>query len=88
MMDEKRKAAAEKLLDAAHEFWKACRAEGQYGAVQWLTSTSGELLIFTRGEYRATLLKNIDCLEGQGVHRLSGEEFIAPGDEPDEEVPL
>ena len=33
--------AAQKLLDAAHEFWSACHAEGQYGAVQWLTGTTG-----------------------------------------------
>jgi hypothetical protein len=61
-MDDKRKAAAQKLLDAAYEFWQACHNEGQYGAVQWLTDSYGKLLIFTRGEYRETLMANINTL--------------------------
>jgi hypothetical protein len=64
-MDEKRRATAQKLLGAAHEFWKACQEEGQYGAVHWLEGSHGELLIFTRGEYRARLMSNIDCLSSQ-----------------------
>lgn len=64
-MDEKRRAAAQKLLDAAYEFWKACQEEGQYGAVQWLEGSKGELLIFTRGEYRSRLMSNIDRLSSQ-----------------------
>jgi hypothetical protein len=64
-MDEKRRATAQKLLESAHEFWKACREEGQYGAVQWLEGSNGELLIFTRGEYRARLMSNIDRLSSQ-----------------------
>jgi len=58
-MDKKRLAAGQKLLDAAQEFWEACHAEGQYGAIQWLEGTNGELLIYTRGEYRTQLLNNI-----------------------------
>ena len=61
-MDKKRKAAGQKLLDAAHEFWNACQEEGQYGAVQWLTGTLGEVVIFTRGEYREQLMLNIHTL--------------------------
>lgn len=63
-MDEKRFAAAQKLLDAAQEFWEACQAEGQYGAVQWLLGSGGELLVYTRGEYRRQLMQNIDTLSG------------------------
>ena len=48
MMDEKRKAAGIKLLAAAQEFWDACHEEGQYGAIQWLEGSDGELLIHTR----------------------------------------
>lgn len=71
-MDKKRYAAAQKLLDAAHEFWSACYEEGQYGAVQWLTGTDGELVIFTRGEYRERLLSNIDTLENvEKIHLFS-----------------
>jgi hypothetical protein len=80
MMDEKRKAAGQKLLDAAHEFFNACREERQYGAVQWLRGTGGELVIFTRGEYRDTLMANIDRLADVGVHHFSGEAM--PADNP------
>jgi hypothetical protein len=61
-MDEKRRRAGQKLMDVAYEFWEACHEEGQYGAVQWLTGTNGELLIFTRGEYREHLMRNIHTL--------------------------
>jgi hypothetical protein len=55
------------LLNAAQEFWNACRQAGQYGAVQWLTGGNGELLIYTRGEYRETLMNNIWKIPGQEV---------------------
>jgi hypothetical protein len=68
-MDKKRMEAGQKLLDAAHEFWNACYDEGQYGAVQWLTGSRGELVIFTRGEYRGQLMENITKLsEDEPVH--------------------
>lgn len=80
-MDEKRLAAAQKLLDAAHEFWSACHEEGQYGAVQWLTGTLGELVIFTRGEYRQQLMENIRTLPNVEKMHLFGEEMPDEGDE-------
>lgn len=79
-MDEQRRAAGQKLLDAAHEFWKACHAEGQYGAVQWLTGADGELVIFTRGEYRDTLMQNIYTLPSARVHFFSEEMPAEDGD--------
>ena len=72
-MDDKRLVAAQNLLDAAHEFWKACNAEGQYGAVQWLNGTQGELIIFTRSEYRQHLMNNIDTLPGVEQEHFFGE---------------
>ncbi|MCC8998524.1 MAG: hypothetical protein LM522_03340 [Candidatus Contendobacter sp.] len=80
-MDKKRRAAAQKLLDAAHEFWSACHAEGQYGAVQWLTGTTGELVIFTRAEYRRQLMANIDTLPSVEKIHLFGEEMPSVDDE-------
>ena len=74
-MDDKRQAAGQKLLDAAHEFWSACNQEGQYGAVQWLTGTAGELLIFTRGEYRDQLMENIYTLPNMQKIHLFGEKM-------------
>ena len=73
-MDDLRKAAGQKLLDAAHDFFKACRQEGQEGAVQWLTGALGELVIFTRGEYRQQLMRNIESLPGAREH-FFGEEM-------------
>jgi hypothetical protein len=68
-MDKKRRETGQKLIEAAHEFWKACREEGQHGAVQWLTGENGELIIFTRCEYRQQLMRNIGDLYSQSpVH--------------------
>jgi hypothetical protein len=64
-MDKKRMKTGQKLLDSALEFWKACQQEGQHGAVQWLEGSNGELLIFTRAEYRAQLMANIERLSRQ-----------------------
>lgn len=70
-MDNKRMAAAQKLLNAAHNFWKACNEEGQFGAVQWLEGTQGELVIFTRSEYRQHLMQNIETLPNvEKMHRF------------------
>ena len=78
MTDAKRKAAGQKLLDAAHEFWNACHEEGQYGAIQWMCGTNGELVIFTRGEYRASLLGNISARFGEGTFHEFDKDKDAP----------
>lgn len=71
-MDEMRREAGQKLLDAAYEFFKACHEEGQYGGVQWLQGSKGELVVFTRGEYRHDLLNNIYSMaEQKRVHVFS-----------------
>jgi len=57
--DDPQLDACNQLLSAAHEFWNACKQAKQYGAVQWLEGDDGSLLIFTRSEYRETLMKNI-----------------------------
>jgi len=80
-VDDKRFEAGKKLLEAGHEFFNACRSEGQHGAVQWLTGTNGELVIFTRGEYLHALLNNIETLRGQAEH-FFGEEM--PTEDEDE----
>jgi hypothetical protein len=80
-MDKKRIAAGQKLLDAAQEFWSACHEEGQYGAVQWLTGSNDELIIYTRGEYRQTLMSNIHMLPSQHVTYFLGETMPVDDDE-------
>jgi hypothetical protein len=72
-MDENRIRAGQKLLDAAAAFWKACHDEGQYGAVQWLIGSGGAMVVYTRGEYRDTIMANIDRLADGRVHYFRGE---------------
>jgi hypothetical protein len=72
-MDERQKAAAGLLLQAAQDFWEACNQEGQHGAVQWLEDTKGRLLIFTRGEYREQLMSQVHNLPSGKVHFFRGE---------------
>jgi hypothetical protein len=73
-MDEKRLKSATKLLDAAYEFWNSCHLEGQYGAVQWLIGSNGELILFTRGEYKNKILNNVFELNStEKVHTFISE---------------
>lgn len=81
MMDAKRMEAGLRLLAAAQDFWDACHEEGQYGAVQWLEGTNGELLIYTRGEYRQQLMANIASLPSAKVHHFCGEAIPLDDDE-------
>jgi hypothetical protein len=57
-MDELREAG-DRLLIAAQEYWVAAHKAGISGAVIWLEDRDKGLVIFTRGEYRATILRNI-----------------------------
>ena len=61
---------AQKLLDAAHDFWQSSSPRV---AVRWLSASDDALVIFTRGEYRKTLMSNIDKLPGENVTWLIGE---------------
>ena len=80
-MDEKRRATGQTLIDAAYEFWEACHEEEQYGAVQWLEGTNGELIIFTRGEYREHLMKNICTIPGVDKIHIFAEKMSNDEDE-------
>lgn len=66
---------AQKLLDAAHDFWQSSSPRV---AVRWLSASDDALVIFTRGEYRETLMSNIDKLPGENVTRLIGEADEGP----------
>jgi len=57
-LEEKGKA----LLDAAYDYWQAMQRAGKGGALFWLDDSSGRTVIFTRGEYRGTLLHNVDTI--------------------------
>lgn len=66
--------AGQALLDAAMAYHNAYRRAGLDGAVVWLRDTAGRLVILTRGEYRDTLMRNIETLrfnaEGEPLHRF------------------
>ena len=53
---------AEKLMKAAYEYWQECQKIGGPRAVIWLSDTDGKLVVFTRGEYRETIMQNLGPL--------------------------
>ena len=75
---DKKEDACTFLLRAAEQFWYACRGAGEQGAVKWLRGDNGALLIYTRGEYRETLMRNIDALPAaqQGGELLQDERVM------------
>lgn len=50
---------AQNAIDAMHELFKV---QPMRGAVQWIKDTDGRVIIFTRGEYVSTLMRNIDSI--------------------------
>ncbi len=50
---------AEDLVDAGHDFWKACEREAGGGAVRWLSCDDGTLIVFTRIEYRDEIMAHV-----------------------------
>ncbi len=62
-----REGACVALLEAAHAFWKSEKRHGAYGAVKFAEFESGELVIFTRGEYREKLMAAVGGIE-DGPH--------------------
>lgn len=58
---------AQALLDSAYAYWKVMQEAGEGGALFWLDDVAGHTVIFTRGEYRPTLMSNVDQLRFEGV---------------------
>lgn len=52
-------AAGTAFLEAGKAYWEAMQKAGIGGAVSWLEGNEGGLVIFTRGEYRECLLRNV-----------------------------
>jgi len=65
------------LLQAAVEWWGASKRAGVSGAVKWLDSDDGALLIYTRGEYRDQLMKNIHELGQKPINFVKPTENAA-----------
>lgn len=79
-MDNELKDAAEKLLEASHRYYDLMRRHGLAGGCVWLTSQSGAMVIFTRGEYRERLLRNIEMeMDAKRVRQFGVAEL--PADE-------
>ena len=56
--------ACRHLLESAHRFWKLQEKITDSGAVKWVTFHDGSVLVFTRGEYKDQLMRNIEPLSG------------------------
>lgn len=59
------------LLNAAQEWWEASKRANVHGAVKWLDSEEGALLIYTRGEYKDVLMQNIHKLGQEPIRFVS-----------------
>ena len=70
-MDELNDVAAE-FLAAGRKYWEAAQKAGIGGAVIWVSDTADGLVLFSRGEYRETLMRNIDYLSDNVRHFGAG----------------
>lgn len=59
-MDTELHSAAEKLLEAAHAYYKIMQKKDLAGGCIWLTDKDGAMVVFTRGEFKNQLLHNIE----------------------------
>lgn len=53
------KEKGQALIETAYEFWKAHQKYIGPNAVVWLEDTSGHFVLFTRGEYKDQIIRNI-----------------------------
>ena len=63
--------AGQELINAASNYWKEYQKEIGGAAVVWLSDESGHLIVFTREEYRNTIMHNIQ------VNKLFNESFMS-----------
>lgn len=59
-MNEELHGAAEKLLEAAHAYYKVMQKRQLAGGCIWLTDKDGAMVVFTRGEFKNQLMHNIE----------------------------
>ena len=59
-LDQEFEASGRALLEAAHTYYNVMRKKGIAGGCIWLCGQDGNMVIFTRGEYRSQLLRNIE----------------------------
>ena len=56
---EQLREVGDRFLKVGYEYWEALHKAGIGGACAWVEDNEKGLVIFTRGEYRDTLLRNI-----------------------------
>jgi hypothetical protein len=60
---EQLEECGQRFLEAGYAYWEMMnKIKKLGGAVAWITNGDGHMVIFTRGEYSDTLLRNIDRL--------------------------
>ena len=59
-MDPELKAAAEELYQVAYKFYNLMHERRLAGGTVWVTYGDGAMFVFTRGEYKAQLMYNIE----------------------------
>lgn len=57
-LDDLRKVAAV-FTEAGFAYWEAAHKAGMHGAIMWVTSEDGAMVLYTRGEYQQQILNNI-----------------------------
>jgi hypothetical protein len=67
---------AHSLVKAAREFWEERQRIGALGAVCWIEVESGEMVLFTRSEYKEKILDNVFELECGDEIPLSKDAFL------------
>lgn len=83
-MDEELAQGAQRLLDECQLYYDLMRKRNLAGGCIWLTGQDGQLVVFTRGEYRQILLRNIETdfdakrAVSFGVAELPGDENETP----------
>lgn len=60
MLSKELQELGAKWLDAGYAYWTAAQKEDIGGAIVWIADLNGYTCVFTRGEYRQTLMNNID----------------------------
>jgi len=56
---EKIKDITTRVFETCYEHWKILNACGNRGAVKWSENESGAMVLYTRGEYKKAILKNV-----------------------------
>jgi len=83
-VENEHKDAAQKMLNAVHEYWTWRQKNGLYGAVTWVRDSDGRLVVFTRGEYAQVIEKAIQEVSGFRSGSQWGE-LVSKGNQDDQD---